>query len=49
MEIPGGVIDSVAARSGASTEIVQRDRVVVDALRPLSTPRYARAASDRSD
>lgn len=46
MEIPGGVIDSVRARSGASTAIVQRDRVVVDALRPLSTPRYARAAGD---
>lgn len=46
MEIPGGVIDSVSARSGASTEIDQRDRVVVDALRPLSTPRYARAAGD---
>jgi uncharacterized protein YlxW (UPF0749 family) len=44
MEIPGGVIDSVSARSGASTEIDQRERVVVDALRPLSTPRYARAA-----
>ncbi|HWL35220.1 MAG TPA: DUF881 domain-containing protein [Frankiaceae bacterium] len=46
MEIPGGVIDSVSARSGASTEIDQRDRVVVDALRPLSAPRYARAAAD---
>ena len=31
MEIPGGVIDSVAARSGASTGIAQRDRLVVDA------------------
>jgi uncharacterized protein YlxW (UPF0749 family) len=47
MEIPGGVIDSVGARSGASTEIAQRDRVLVDALRPLSAPRYARAASGR--
>ena len=47
MEIPGGVIDSVGARSGATTQIVERDRLVVDALRPLSTPRYARAASDR--
>ena len=46
MEIPGGVIDSVSARSGASTEIDRRDRVVVDALRPLSAPRYARAAGD---
>ena len=47
MEIPGGVIDSVRARSGATTEIVQRDTLVVDALRPLSTPRYARAASSQ--
>ena len=46
MEIPGGVIDSVGARSGATTEIAQRDRLVVDALRPLSTPRYARAAAE---
>ena len=46
MEIPGGVIDSVASRSGASTGIAQRDRLVVDALRPLSVPRYARAAAD---
>ncbi|HVF05890.1 MAG TPA: DUF881 domain-containing protein [Frankiaceae bacterium] len=46
MEIPGGVIDSVAARAGASTEVAQRDRLVVDALRPLSTPRYARPAGD---
>jgi uncharacterized protein YlxW (UPF0749 family) len=45
MEIPGGVVDSVAGRSGATTAIVQRDRLVVDALRPLSAPRYARAAS----
>lgn len=47
MEIPGGVIDTVSARAGATTEIAQRDRVVVDALRPLSQPRYARAASGR--
>ena len=44
MEIPGGVIDTVSARSGATTAIAQRDRLVVDALRPLSEPRYARAA-----
>lgn len=43
--IPGGVLDQVAGRSGATTDIAERDRVVVDALRPLSAPRYARAAS----
>jgi uncharacterized protein YlxW (UPF0749 family) len=47
MEIPGGVIDSVSTRDGASTEVAERPRVVVDALRVLSTPRYARAASAR--
>jgi uncharacterized protein YlxW (UPF0749 family) len=45
MSIPGGVVDTVAGRSGASTDVVERERVVVSALRPLSTPRYARAAS----
>ena len=45
MEIPGGVVDSVTGRNGASTDVDERPQVVVDALRPLSTPRYARAAS----
>jgi uncharacterized protein YlxW (UPF0749 family) len=45
MAIPGGVVDSVTGRSGASTDVVEREKVVVDALRPLSTPRYARAAT----
>jgi uncharacterized protein YlxW (UPF0749 family) len=43
--IPGGVLDQVAGRDGASADVAERDRVVVDALRPLSAPRYARAAS----
>jgi uncharacterized protein YlxW (UPF0749 family) len=47
MDIPGGVVDVVSGRSGASTEVDERERVVVDALRPLSTPRYARAAEGR--
>jgi uncharacterized protein YlxW (UPF0749 family) len=47
MGIPGGVIDAVTGRSGASTAVVERAKVVVDALRPLSAPRYARAASSR--
>jgi uncharacterized protein YlxW (UPF0749 family) len=47
MEIPGGVVDAVGTRSGATTEVVERSRLVVDALRVLSTPRYARAAPGR--
>jgi uncharacterized protein YlxW (UPF0749 family) len=47
MAIPGGVVDSVAGRSGAKAAVAQRDTVVVDALRSLSAPRYARAASGR--
>jgi uncharacterized protein YlxW (UPF0749 family) len=43
--IPGGVLDQVAGRAGATTAVEERDRVLVDALRPLSAPRYARAAS----
>ncbi|HEX8002850.1 MAG TPA: DUF881 domain-containing protein [Mycobacteriales bacterium] len=43
--IPGGVLDQLAGRSGASGAVEERDRVVVDALRTLSAPRYARAAS----
>lgn len=47
MAIPGGVVDAVTGRSGASTDVVPKSRVVVDALRRLSAPRYARAASGR--
>lgn len=43
--IPGGVLDQVAGRSGATSQVAERERVVVDALRPLSAPRYARPAS----
>jgi len=45
LRIPGGVLDQIAGRSGATADTQERDRVVVDALRPLSAPRYARAAS----
>jgi uncharacterized protein YlxW (UPF0749 family) len=47
MAIPGGVIDSVSGRSGATTDVAERSRVVVAALRRLSDPHYARAASGR--
>jgi uncharacterized protein YlxW (UPF0749 family) len=41
MSIPGGVVDRVE-RQGGTVDIEQRDRVVVDALRPLDEPQYAR-------
>jgi uncharacterized protein YlxW (UPF0749 family) len=47
MAIPGGVVDVVTGRSGASTAVVERAKVTVGALRPLSAPRYARAAAAR--
>ncbi|HEU0132302.1 MAG TPA: DUF881 domain-containing protein [Mycobacteriales bacterium] len=47
MGIPGGVEDAVSGRSGATIRVEERARVVVDALRPLSAPRYARAAAGR--
>jgi uncharacterized protein YlxW (UPF0749 family) len=43
MSIPGGVVDRVG-RQGGSVDIEQRDRVVVDALRPLDEPQYAQPA-----
>jgi uncharacterized protein YlxW (UPF0749 family) len=41
MAIPGGVVDSVK-RTGARIEVTQSNTVVVDALRPVRTPQYAR-------
>ena len=43
MSIPGGVVSSVGRRGG-TVDIVQRDQVVVDALRPLDEPQYAEPA-----
>jgi uncharacterized protein YlxW (UPF0749 family) len=40
LNIPGGVVQDLT-RQGASVDIVQSERVVVDALRPLDTPQYA--------
>ncbi|WP_222266993.1 DUF881 domain-containing protein [Modestobacter marinus] len=40
MNIPNGVVDKVTRRSG-SVDVVQSDRVVVDALRVLEAPQYA--------
>jgi uncharacterized protein YlxW (UPF0749 family) len=44
MRIPGGVLDTVASRNGATAQISSRDRIEIRALRPLPTPRYARPA-----
>jgi len=41
MNIPGGVVPRVTSRGGA-VDIEQSQDVVVDALRPLDTPQYAR-------
>jgi uncharacterized protein YlxW (UPF0749 family) len=40
MNIPGGVAPRFTSR-GATVDIQQSDKVVVDALRPLDTPQYA--------
>ncbi|SDD24624.1 Uncharacterized conserved protein YlxW, UPF0749 family [Geodermatophilus telluris] len=45
MSIPGGVVDRVG-RQGGSVDIEQRDRVVVDALRPLDEPQYAQPQTE---
>jgi uncharacterized protein YlxW (UPF0749 family) len=43
--IPGGVVATVEGR-GATADVRQRERVVVDALVPLARPEYARPAED---
>jgi uncharacterized protein YlxW (UPF0749 family) len=40
MSIPGGVVSTVGGRGG-SVDVVQSERVVVDALRQLEAPQYA--------
>ena len=42
MEIPGGVIDAVSAKAGARVGVAQERDLLVDALRQISPPRYAR-------
>ena len=49
MEIPGGVIDTVALQPGASAVVEARESVTVRALREPETPRYARPASESDD
>jgi uncharacterized protein YlxW (UPF0749 family) len=43
MNIPGGVVDTVRTRGGATT-IVQRPLVTISALRPTVQPQYAHPA-----
>ncbi len=47
MKIPGGVVDLVASRDGAAVSVESRSRVVVDALRPLPSPQYARPSASQ--
>ena len=47
MEIPGGVLDVVSSKAGASAKVEERAEVVVDALRPLTAPRYARPSASQ--
>jgi uncharacterized protein YlxW (UPF0749 family) len=44
LAIPGGVVDTVELRGGRAL-VERRDEVLVDALRPVDPPRYARPAS----
>jgi uncharacterized protein YlxW (UPF0749 family) len=46
--IPGGVIDTVEQRGGNAT-VERRAEVLVDALRPLDEPQYARPAPEDGD
>lgn len=46
--IPGGVVDNVEQRGGSAL-VEQREQVRVDALRPLSEPRYASPAPQDGD
>jgi uncharacterized protein YlxW (UPF0749 family) len=42
--IPGGVLDTIGALPGAKAVVISSPAVTVSALRPLTTPRYARPA-----
>lgn len=48
LTIPGGVVDAVAGRAGAHATVTTSPSVTVSALRPLTTPRYARPAPTHS-
>jgi uncharacterized protein YlxW (UPF0749 family) len=42
MRIPGGVLDTVATRSGATATITNHNRIEIHAVRAAAVPRYAR-------
>ncbi|OAA28605.1 hypothetical protein UG55_1005117 [Frankia sp. EI5c] len=44
MRIPGGVLDTVATRDGAQTEVTNSDRIEIRVLRSAPSPRFARPA-----
>jgi uncharacterized protein YlxW (UPF0749 family) len=44
LRIPGGVVDTVT-QQGAKIAIEQRGSVTVSALRPVTSPQYARPTS----
>ncbi|MPZ66535.1 MAG: DUF881 domain-containing protein [Pseudonocardiaceae bacterium] len=44
LNIPGGVVDTVR-RGGGDSELTERDRLEITALRPLTDPQYARPAN----
>ncbi|WP_462186269.1 MULTISPECIES: DUF881 domain-containing protein [unclassified Frankia] len=44
MRIPGGVLDTVAARDGAQATVRTSEHIEIRALRPAPSPRYARPA-----
>lgn len=46
MDIPGGVIDAVAAVPGASARVSKAAMLRIDVLRPVPAPSYARPSGD---
>jgi uncharacterized protein YlxW (UPF0749 family) len=46
--IPGGVLDTVGSQAGAHATVTTSPSLSVTALRPLTTPRYARPAASQS-
>ena len=44
MQIPGGVLDTVASRRGANATVASRERIEIRSLRPPPNARYARPA-----
>jgi uncharacterized protein YlxW (UPF0749 family) len=48
LDIPGGIMESLGSR-GSDARVEQRESVEITALRPLSTPEYARPAPEATD